>query len=255
MQAADVVHLIQMPIGRKLWTIKQLEDEATTRNMAWALPHIATLKQGAQQTWTLEQSWKTNKHVREGGLHVANSLDPKIDSACGAIFNIAHSMASALDASSPLAQAATTVLTTYFPLGLGEVTRQPMIDQHADVEAIIEGLRTTHAAEAALLNLEPLLLTLEALMPAYGAALGAPTKRATTFSDLQARRAMDHSGLALFAARLLVRAADEPAERADNAALWAILLAAQEATRADRARSGRDADVDPNTGAPVLPAA
>ena len=248
MPLTDLIQLSTMPTGRIIWTLTRLASVALQRQQGWLQPHLDAPLSHARETLSMERAWRASRDVRSGARPGAAALDPKVDQALSAIYKNASTMLQTLPGT-PLGDAASVVLTAYFPLGLAAVTQQPMITELIDAEAIVDGLRTTHAAQLQLLGMLPLLEHLERLLPDYSLALSQPNKRAVEFSQLAARRAQDHHNLCVLTARLITRLDDHPDEASAIDALWAEIDASQEAVRALRKSRRVVSDVDPDTGA------
>jgi hypothetical protein len=253
LRAATIMKILMLQSGQMLWTTRQMKAEVTTRSMDWALEPLEQLEGQAVETHRATNQWSIDRKVRQGTKPESRPTDALVDDASSAVFNVASAMMRAMPEGSEIHTAASTILSTYFHDGLNAFTKQPMIEQLADVEALVEGLRGRHAAQAQILNLEPLILRLEELLPVYAHALGVTRQRVLDYSDLQALQRRDHNTLIAFAARLIVRLHDHPEEAADIHAVFAHIQRAEADTRARSSsrRPPRSADVDPNTGEPV----
>jgi hypothetical protein len=246
-EPSDLIKLRTHDPSSHLWVVRRLDGSAKQRNMSWATSDLTPMISDALETLRADNEWVTERLIREGTLPNSRVMDPLVDDASAGVFNMASAMARAMPAGSPQHSAARTVLTTYFPLGLGAFTQQPMLDQLADVEDLIIGLRGRHAEEAKLLHLEEILTRLEELLPQYAASLGERSKRRFSHTEYLALRRRDHHALCHFAAKLLVRRHERPEERDDINALFAIIAEEQERQRL-RNVPRRKARVNPDNG-------
>jgi hypothetical protein len=250
MPLTDLIELSAMPTGRVIWVFNRLAAVAAERELGWVQPRLDGPILHARETYEMETAWALSRDVRPGANPAAAAIDPKLDNALGGIYRNTSTMLQGLSGT-PIADAARVVLANYFPNGVAAVTQQPMVEQLISTECIVAGLRTTHAAQAQLLGLAPLLEHVERLLSEYSLALSKPNERAVEFSQLTARRAQDHHNLRVFVARLITRLEDHPDEADAIDALWAEIHTSQEAVRDLRKRRRAVKDVDPDTGAPV----
>ena len=250
MPLTDLIELSATPTGYTAWVFDRLALVAAERKLAWVQPCVDGPILHVRETLKMERAWRSERKVRPGANPVAANLDVKVDQVLGSIYNIAGLMIRSMSGT-PTGDAARDILAAYFPDGLAAVTQQAMIPESVSAESIVAGLRTTHAAQAELLNLAPLLDQLDHLLPDYTDALLNPNERSVEFSQLTARRAQDHHNLRVFVARLITRLEDHPDEADAIDALWAEIHRVQEDIRDLRKRRRAVKDVDPDTGAPV----
>jgi hypothetical protein len=252
-QASQWVSLSVFPTTYKLWITRQMLE--AFKGQAWIEGEVQATRAQAQETRKLEDVWKDSRKIREGRSVESTLVDPQVDRFVTALCGIAENVARVMPADSPEGAAARLVLKTYFPEGSAAITRQAMLAQLEDVEGLVEGLSGTHAAEAALVGLTPLVGKLVALLPEYAESLGKTSKRDVSYGQLLAARAADQERLALLIARLLVRRADHPADATPiNAALAAVRVAAEKLSERRAANRGANLEVNPDTGEPVVEA-
>jgi hypothetical protein len=253
MMVSQMFDLYVLPTGRRAFALRGVIDAAKDGGHKDLEKAARALLTREGQVAAMEAAWATaavtNKAVESAELR---ELDADVDRLVTGVRTTGEARLRALPralrkARGPAIQA---FLSKYYPNGAQAITNQSYPEEYEAVLAMVKSMRAHDAALVGALGLAPYLDDLEAVLPAYLAAIKASGKTATAvaYKELLASRAEAHEAYCLLVAKVLVGVEATAARDA----LLEPVVAQQEAMRAYYSRRAVVQDVDGETGEPVV---
>lgn len=252
MMISEMFALYVLPTGRRSFALRGVAELAQVAGLQTIEAEAKALLEREASLGALEASWASSSasNKSDGGAEL-RSLDGDIDRMVSGIRDTAETRLRSLPRGLQKSRGAAiqAFLLKYFPNGVQAITNQSYPEEYEAVLAMTKAIRDEDAAIVDLLGLKPFLEDIEALMPAYLAAIKAAAKSsgAVVFKDLAARRAEAHESYCLLVAHILA-GVENAAERAK---VLQPVLDQQAAMRSFYSRRASVQDVDAETGEPV----
>lgn len=251
MMVSQMFDLYVLPTGRRAFALRGLIEVAKDGGHKDLEKAARALLTREGQVAAMEAGWATaavtNKVVESAELR---ELDADLDRMVTGVRTTGETRLRALPrarkSDGPAIQA---FLSKYFPNGAQAITNQSYPEEYESVLALVKSMRSQDGALVTTLGLTPYLDDIEAVLPAYLAAIKASgkTPTAVAYKELQASRTEAHEGYCLLVAKILAGVEQVVA----RAALLEPILTQEAAMRAFYARRAVVQDVDGETGETV----
>ena len=182
-------------------------------------------------------------------------LDNRADRLLGAIFRDCRDTSVTFRKDNPLRGQAAELVGELFPGGVQPFTQMTHVDQHAEMERLVEAFNGRFKEQVGALGLRPKVDELAQLTQEYGERLRARgVTKSVTYDDLRAADAEGQDNLLRIIARIIGQFSGKGDEdAAARTALIGPILQQQEEIRTYYRSRRSVRDVDPETGEEEAP--
>lgn len=255
MMVSELFTLYVLPTGRRAFALRGVIEAAKAGGHKELERAARALLTREGQVAAREAAWASaaasNKSAESAELR---ELDADLDRMVSGSRDTAEARLRALPRGLRKSRGAAiqAFLIKYFPNGAQPITNQSYPEEYESVSAMVKSMRTHDGALVSALGLTTVLDDIDAVLPAYLAAIKAAgkTSSALAYKELQASRAEAHEGYCVLVAKI-VASVDAAGARA---ALLEPIAEQEAAMRAFYTRRAAVQDVDSETGEPVVAA-
>ncbi len=241
------LNLYIFPPGRRHFVLAKVGAVAEEKKLESLAQHCQT---AVQHEANLRNQRRKLAEIRNRRVNPRlTALDPKIDKTLGAIYRIAHELASTLDGT-PEGELASRLLEQCFPNGLAAITNKNYVEQSTELRSLIALLRTEHSEAVERLGvIKQLLDRLENMNNEFRAILEADRNAEVNQDEIRAGEILGQENLLQALAMILGDFPSASIEHVENRqALLRPIIKQNEAIKAYyRSRRALN-DVDPDTG-------
>lgn len=246
---SSLLSLYVFPPGRAIHALERVAAAAASLGM----DEIVAQAGKAMAQFHRALDLQTRLRVGRASLYGPTTfkLDKQVDRGLAAVDDYLAGQTRLFAQGHPRARAAATLRVALFPEGLAAITNQPYVQQHVDVDLMLETYATPELApaRAELTDLDAMMDRVAELNRQYGASIDGYDRGRPSREDLRAAQKLGQDHLAetvvLIAARHILA---PPDQRPAVAALLEPILRQNEAIRTTRRRRRKPPDVDPGTG-------